>query len=239
MSKESHLELKVGIFVFVALALLTIFIFSINDTSVFKEGKSYEVIFGFANGVKKSAPVRIAGVDQGMVKDIQLFFDHQDGKTKVKIGLWIQEDIKIPSDSIVVINQLGLMGEKYIEIKPGIDTRDFIKERDIIVGKDPIAQEAMSEKFMQVAKKLDTAIDGLSKILEDEGNVSSIHQTLENLSNMTASLREVLSDVKSGQGTVGKLLYDERLYNDLQELSADLKANPWKLLYRPKKEKKY
>ena len=58
MSKESNLEIKVGAFIFIALILLTWFVFSINDASSLKEGNSYKVIFGFANGVKKNAPVR-------------------------------------------------------------------------------------------------------------------------------------------------------------------------------------
>ena len=49
---------------------------------------------------------------------------------------------------------------------------------------------------------------------------------------------EIVADVKGGSGTVGRLLYDDSLYEDLESLGADLKANPWKLLHRPKKKKK-
>ena len=200
MSKKFSLELKVGSFVFIALALLTWFIFSINDSSSFKKGKHYKVVFGFANGLKKSAPVRIAGVDEGIIRDIHLFFDQEENKTKVEIELLIHNDVKIPRDSSVIINQLGLLGEKYIEIFPGQDTRNFLKEEDTLVGRDPIPQEFISQRMMDAAKKID----------------------------------EILANVKGGHGTVGKLFYDERFYDDLQELTSDLKENPWKLLYRPK-----
>ena len=55
---------------------------------------------------------------------------------------------------------------------------------------------------------------------------------------MTGSLDVILYDMTEGKGTIGRLLYDERLYDDLQGLTADLKEHPWKLLYRPKKGKK-
>ncbi|MEN9581857.1 MAG: hypothetical protein RJA70_4866, partial [Pseudomonadota bacterium] len=48
----------------------------------------------------------------------------------------------------------------------------------------------------------------------------------------SADARELLARVKAGKGTVGALMSDERLYDDLQELLRDLKHNPWKLFWR-------
>ncbi len=194
-------------------------------------------MFGFANGLKKSEPVRIAGVSEGIVRDIRLFLDSQDGKTKVEVELWVRKDIRIPRDSVITINQLGLMGEKYVEIIPGLDVKNSLEEGQIFLGKDPIAQEAISEKIMEVAGKLEDSIGGISKIVNDEKNRDSLSATFENLSRMTGSLNDILLDIRGGKGTLGRLLQDERLYDDLHGLTADLKQNPWKLLYRPKNAK--
>lgn len=233
MPRESHLEFKVGLFVLAALIGLTVFIFSITDSSVLQEGKSLEAVFGFANGLKKSAPVRIAGVDEGIVKDISLFSDSADGKTKVRVQLWIGKNIRLPSDSVITINQLGLMGEKYVEIIPGVNSVLF-PEGQVLNGKDPIAQEAIAQKIMDVAGKLEDSIGGINGIIKDEKNVNSLSSTLENLSLMTGHWNDIMFDIKGGKGTIGRLLYDERLYDDLHGLTADLRENPWKLLYRPK-----
>lgn len=234
MPQESNMEFKVGLFVLTALLGLTFFIFSVTDSSVFEQGRSLKVVFGFANGLKKSAPVRIAGVNEGLVKDLSLFFDPGDGRMKVNVELRVKKGIRIPRDSVVTINQLGLMGEKYVEIIPGTNTVKFFEEGDILTGEDPIAQEAISQRVMEVAGKLEDSIGGLGKIVNDQKNLDSLHATLEHLSSMTGNLDEIMSDVKNGEGTLGRLLYDERLYDDLQGLTADLKENPWKLLYRPK-----
>jgi phospholipid/cholesterol/gamma-HCH transport system substrate-binding protein len=49
---------------------------------------------------------------------------------------------------------------------------------------------------------------------------------------MTSDASEILSHVKRGKGTVGAVVMDEQLYDDLQELVRDLKHNPWKFFWR-------
>ena len=201
MSRESHLELKVGSFVLLALAGLSYFIFSVSNLSLFEKGRPLQAVFGFANGLKEAAPVRLAGVEAGLVKNMEVFTDaNDDQRTKVRVTMWIKEGVEIPVDSKVTINQLGLLGEKYVEIMPGTST-DFFKAGTVVVGFDPVPMEKISERVYALTEKLERTIDNINK----------------------------------GQGTVGKFLTDESIYRNLDELTADLKANPWKLLYRPKK----
>ncbi len=229
MPRETSLELKVGGFVLLAFSILTVFIFSVSDFSSLEKGQALEVIFGFANGLKKSSPVRFAGVDCGLVKDINVFFDKKEGKTKVKIDLWLRHGTDIPTDSTVTINQLGLLGEKYIEIIPGV-APDLLQNGSTMQGKDPIAIEKISEMISQLAIKIDQSVDGFNAVVNNEKNQKSLESTLEGISQIIANVRE-------GKGTVGKLFYDANIYDDLQEFTSDLKANPWKLLYRPKQVK--
>ena len=58
-------------------------------------------------------------------------FDRPDGKTKARVEIWVKEDTKIPEDSQLTINQLGLLGEKYVEIIPGLETRRFLASGDV------------------------------------------------------------------------------------------------------------
>ncbi len=231
MSRESNLELKVGLFVVAAFIALTAFIFSVSDFSSFEEGRSIKAIFGFANGLKKSAPVRFAGVEAGIVKDITIFFDPKEAKTKVAVDCWLKTGVEIPVDSQVTINQLGLLGEKYIEIIPGLDTEKFVEKGDALVGKDPIAVEKLTEMISQVAQKVELSIDGFNKVVQSEKNRKSLEDTLQGMS-------LIVGNIKDGKGTVGKLLYDDSIFENLDDFTTDLKANPWKLLYRPKGDKR-
>jgi phospholipid/cholesterol/gamma-HCH transport system substrate-binding protein len=237
MPRESNLELKVGLFVIVAIVSLSCFILSVGDFAQFQKGDRYRIVFNNANGVKKSAPVRVAGVETGLVQEVSLFFDEKESKTKVQIYIWVKKGTKIPSDSQIMVNQLGLFGEKYIEILPGSDWKQLFSVEATITGVDPIIQEEISKKIMQVADKVEQGIAGLDAIITDPENRDSFKLTLKQLGLLTSNLEQILAHIQSGQGTVGKFLYDSAMYNDLQDLTADLKANPWKLLYRPKAEK--
>ena len=227
MSRDNGLELKVGSFVLMAALALTFFIISISDLSIFEKGRHIQVVFGFASGLREAAPVRLAGVEVGLVKKLQVFVDDADGrKTKVKVSVWIKDDISIPADSKVTINQLGILGEKYLEIIPGLSA-DMIKDDSVIVGKDPVPIERIAESVSSLMTKLEITVDSVNNGILTDKNKQSLETTLEGFAALG-------TDLKEGRGTLGKLITDESIYNNLDDLTSDLKGNPWKLLYRPK-----
>ncbi len=228
MSRENSLELKVGSFVLLALTGLTFFVVSVADVSFMEEGRMMQAVFGFANGLKDSAPVRLAGVDAGLVKGIKIFLDDQQGRhVKVKVDMWIKQGVGIPLDSQVTINQLGLLGEKYVEIIPG-QSQEFAPSGAVFHGSDPVPIEKISEKVSLLTDKLEKTIDGINNGILTDKNKSSVEGIL-------GDMHIVMASIKNGQGTLGKLLMDDSVYQNLDELTVDLKSNPWKLLYRAKK----
>ena len=227
MSRDSGLELKVGLFVLMALIAFTFFIISVSDLSIFEKGRHIHVIFGYASGLREAAPVRLAGVEVGLVKKLQVFMDKNDGgKTKVRVSVWLKDNIGIPADSHMTINQLGILGEKYLEIIPGA-SKELIKDDDQAVGQDPVPIERVIERAATLMTKVETTVDSVNNDILSDKNKKSLEIALEGFS-------AVGTDLKEGRGTLGKLLTDESIYNNLDELTADLKGNPWKLLYRPK-----
>ncbi|MBF0504066.1 MAG: MCE family protein [Candidatus Omnitrophica bacterium] len=227
MSRENGLELKVGAFVLMAFVALSFFIISISDLSFFEKGRHIRVIFGFASGLREAAPVRLAGVEVGLVKKIKVFVDESDGgKTKVNVNIWTKADVGIPEDSNITINQLGLLGEKYLEIIPGVSTQ-FVKDGCVLIGHDPVPIEKITEKVSSLTAKLESTVDHVNSDILTDANKKFLHEALSGFAALGM-------DLKEGHGTVGRLLTDESIYRNLEELTADLKANPWKLLYRPK-----
>lgn len=82
------------------------------------------------------------------------------------------------------------------------------------------------------ARRLSTTVGG-------EPEQAKIRKTLDDIAEIagkaraaTADAQEVLAHVKRGKGTVGALVMDEQLFDDLQELARDLKHNPWKFFWR-------
>lgn len=200
------LELKVGIFVFIGLVILSWFIFRIGDVKLTSSGYHIRVMFGFANGIKIGAPVRVAGVDKGEVKEIRLTHN-TDGKPAVFIRIWVDGNTQIPVDSRAWVNTLGLLGEKYLEIIPGKDYNKVLATDSLLVGEDPTSIQEVTDLAKDIALQAKDTLNSLSS---------------------------VLGDMREGRGTIGKLFTDDRLYADIEEMFADLKKHPWKLLYRPK-----
>lgn len=234
MKKERTAALLVGFMVLAGLAAFTVFILSVSDFSFLQKGKVVHVLYDYAAGVKPAAPVRVAGVDAGLVKDVALYEDVEHNTTKVRITVWLKDNVRLSEDSVFYINHLGILGEKYIEIIPGRRDAPALLDGAVVRGKDPIMQEKIAEKVLHVAEKADRSIDAINGILEDEETKTSIRNLLKHLETTTQHWERISAALEQGQGTLGRLLFDDRLYDELEAFAADLRANPWKLLFRPK-----
>ena len=62
--------------------------------------------------------------------------------------------------------------------------------------------------------------------------LQDIAQLAERANSTVADTQAIVSHIKNGKGTVGALVMDEEVYDDMQELVRDLKHNPWKFLWR-------
>ena len=63
-----------------------------------------------------------------------------------------------------------------------------------------------------------------------------MEKVTENLANLSDSVGSIVDKIKRGEGTVGKLLTDDSVYNNLEAFTADIKKHPWKLLSKPRGE---
>jgi len=234
MAIERNLEFKVGIFVSVGIIILIGFVFLIGDFSFFKPGWHLKIVFGFANGVKLSAPVRFAGIDAGKIQDISVFYDPKTEKTVVELLVWLKGDTRVPVDSKAWVNTLGLLGEKYIEIVPGSNYTEFLKEGDILMGEDPISMQEITDLGRKIALKLEDSIDNINEVIKDEQTKEDFKDVIHNLKALTSSAKVAMQEVEKGQGTIGRLIYDEKIADDLESLVEDLKRHPWKLLHKSK-----
>lgn len=253
MPKESDLEVKVGVFVLAAIVCLVAFVFSISDFSVFRKGENYRVMFRFANGLKQGAPVRVAGVDAGHVRAIRAVYDAAARVTDVNVDVWLEAGHAIPADSKFMINQLGILGEKYLEILPGT-SEVLVVSGEPVRGEEPVPMEAITKTLGSLGTKVETTLDNINTGILTDANKFALAATLANVARMTenvntgvlteankaalaatlANIAVVSGKLKNGEGTIGKFLMDPSVFKNMDELSADLKANPWKLFYRPK-----
>jgi len=196
------------------------------------------MLFKFANGISVGAPVRYAGVEVGEVQDIEVYFDEQENSPMIRLRVWVAQNTWVNDDASATINTLGLLGEKYLEIVPGTREARLLQKGDTLRGKDPISTEELTRGTRETLAKVDKMIESINKVVGDEEFRTSLKNTLVNLETLSYELSEVMTVVRKGEGTVGKFLTDDKLYNDIDEMILDIKKHPWKLLYRPKESKR-
>jgi len=199
---KTKLELKVGIFVFIGLVILAVFVVSIGGFKTWASGYRVHFLFHFINGVKLGAPVRFAGVDVGEVKEIKFISSDKESKTKVVVVAWLKKEIQIPMDSTIWVNTLGLLGEKYVEIIPGKDYSRCLAPNQELIGEDPMPMNEVGVLAKKIADDLDETIVG----------------------------------IKNKEGTIGRLLYDDTVYKELEAFITDIRKHPWKLFWKTKEK---
>ncbi|MCH7571764.1 MAG: MCE family protein [Planctomycetes bacterium] len=202
-TRHNNFELKVGLFAFIVLLILFMIIFSIGDFYLFNPGYTFTVRFNTANGMEIGAPVHVAGVVSGEVKGITVNF--KEGKTYVDLLVWIKKATRVPNNSISEIKTLGLLGEKYMDIFPGENPERFLGKGDLLIGDDPISMDNLISKGHDLTSQLEAA---------------------------AKSFHAILQKIEKGEGTLGKLVVEDKLHRDIEEMVSDIKRHPWKLLRR-------
>ncbi len=118
--KEKNIEIMVGLFVLAGFLAFVYLALNLGEVAFFKGGTTYEVTAEFDSvaGVKKGASVQIAGVVVGEVSKIWLGEDEL-----AYLSLRINNDIKLPVDSMASVKTQGIIGDKFILLSPGGDEK--------------------------------------------------------------------------------------------------------------------
>jgi phospholipid/cholesterol/gamma-HCH transport system substrate-binding protein len=115
--KKATIETVVGVFVLIGILCLAYLSIKLGKMELIG-GNYYEVsaLFSSVSGLKEGATVEIAGVDVGRVNRIEL--DPKSG-TEAKVVLQIRKGVRLTDDVIASIRTRGLIGDKYVLLKPG------------------------------------------------------------------------------------------------------------------------
>lgn len=141
--KKTRIEVVVGLFILAGFMALVYLAFNLGEVSILSAGKRYTVQAEFVNvaGIKKGASVQVAGVDVGEVTELSLIDQYAN------LTLRIDNDVKIPRDSIASVKSQGIIGDKFIQISLGGD-EEMLAEGDVIVDTESSVDiESLISKF--------------------------------------------------------------------------------------------
>ena len=239
------LEMKVGAFIVTGVALLVFMLFAIGDLATyFQPGYQLRVVFDSANGISRGSPVQYSGVEVGKVEDVRVIYPRDRITPHVELVVRLPQRVLVRADDEASISTFGLLGEKYLQITPGPGAGALLRTGDQLVGKPPVSTERIVERSDEVLTELKRTLEGLNSIVADPEARIYLKETLQEARDATRywkhlgeRLNLAMSHVEEGEGSLGKLLYDEELYQRMVAFVDDLQAHPWKLLVRPKGQK--
>jgi phospholipid/cholesterol/gamma-HCH transport system substrate-binding protein len=204
---SKRLELKVGLFVFVGLALLAVAVIQFSKgTSLFHGTYTLRLHAANVGGLKERAGVLLAGVEVGSVSTFNL---SDDGKS-VTILLSIYKNFKIYHDARFVIEQSGFLGDEYVSVIPTTNMLPFLTNGADVNCQEPfnlqeVARSASGfiERIDETAKKLDASVSDLQRVVLNEQTLTNFSVAVGNLRTFTEQAMGTIGDINAIIATNG------------------------------------
>jgi len=180
-------RIKIGLFTTLGIIVLVFAIFFIgNQKSLFSSTFKVTGLFKNVSGLQIGNNVRFAGINIGVVNDIQIVND-----SSVKVVLLINSNVKkfIKKDAKMSIGSDGLMGDKLVVVAPGAGGNDSeVGDGDQIGSVNPVDVDKIIAKLTRIEDNAGSLIDNLSQIV---------------------------AKINSGKGSIGRLINNDKMAKDL------------------------
>ena len=214
----SQQSVRVGLFFLLGIALVWVTYETLSGSKLFKQS-GYTLIAGFQGlqDLKVSDDVRMAGVPIGTVAETRL------APKRAEAVLRINSGVRVPSDAVATIVTAGLIGTNYVAIDLGSpDVPALAPGAEIRTRVTPDVATIMTE-LGDLSTKLEGALTTINDAFGGNGKEGGLFQKLNSLVgdnqvkiNATMSnLQELTGKLNRGDGTLGKLINDPRLHDEL------------------------
>lgn len=195
MNKATGNKWKLGIFVTCSFLLLLTGIYFIGQRQqLFTKTFHLSGIFTDISGLQVGNNVRFSGINVGIIDQIEQVTD-----STVRVDMLIVETTRkfLKKNARAIIGNDGLMGNKIVVIAPGeMSSAEVLKDNDQIATTQPVSMDDILENL---------------KI------------TTDNAADITDDLAEVIGNIRSGRGTIGKLLMDTVFATTLDKTLVNIK----------------
>ena len=205
-------KLRVGGFVLVALVAGIGMVYALGARArLFEARYTVHADFAEVGGLNQGATVRLAGVQIGRVKDVNLPAE-PGGKVRVDLSIAKQFANRVRKNSVARIETQGLLGDRIVELTVGTADAPPTKDGDVIISRDPtdfskIVNEGAEtvKNVAALAESLRATADTLkqSKLIEDAS------AALASTRKVTDRVARMVDEVEKGRGWAHALIYEE------------------------------
>ena len=193
---------RLGAFIVATLSVLAVGVFLIgSQENLFRSTYQLKAQFDNVAGLAVGADVQVGGVHSGNVHSIKL--PHKPGD-KVIVVMDLDRSTKeiIKRDSVASIETEGVLGDQFVAISFGSAGQAEVADGETIQSVPPLELGAL--------------------LVKANALLDSSQQAIVNTTSATAHLNSVSAKIDSGQGTVGALVNDKQLYNNLEQTTTTL-----------------
>ncbi len=180
MKNAPTLKIKVGMLILISLVILggTILLMG-KERRLFESKVPFEVHFTRAAGLREGSPVSLGGVTVGSVESLSFPADARENFIVVRINVVGKIAPRIRKGVVARVRTQGLLGDRFIELSGGNPDGDRLPAGGVIASVNPVDYEAL---------------------LGGGGDV------VQNLTEVTGSLKSLLKSVEEGKGFLGEIV---------------------------------
>ena len=207
---KNSLETKLGFFVAITVCAAVLIIETLGSADLFSRGYHVSALFDTVQDLKIGDRVKMAGVEIGRVEKIEL------ADEKVSVTLKLKPNAGVKTDSKAIIKFTGLMGQNFVNLSFGAPGSPKAEDGAVL-------ETAEQPDLSAIMAKLDAAAGGIQNLTKSfTGDkidnllgplTDFIKQNSAPITATIANVKNVTSQIAAGQGTVGKLIYEDALYN--------------------------
>lgn len=199
-SKQVAMEVAVGMFSFGMILLLLAMTTVLSEELLFRKYQTAEIVFDSVPGLVVGNEVNVRGVAVGKVKRIFLQEDGVHVVARLEVPLQLREDYRI------LVRAGSVLGGSYLFIEEGTPAAAPVPMDGLLRGS---ASAALMDTATQTIQAIQTALnDGI----------------LEDLKASMAQVRKITASLGEGTGTLGRLLEDDQLYGEIQQIAANIRT---------------
>ena len=179
-----------------------------NRQNLFHRNFEVYTEFDRLNGLQTGAQVRVSGMEAGELLETQVP-NRPDGRFRLRLRIQQNLHALVRLDSVATIKTLGLAGSSFLDIQKGTQRTPESPSGGTIPSRDPLDIEGLMQQGSDLLKTTKASIDALRPDLQ--AVLVRAKRTSENVS-------EVVAQVQHGQGTVNKLLMDQKLADSVDQM---------------------
>lgn len=229
---ESRLELKVGAFALVAVALVAGLVLALGR---FSAGERFRFFadFSYAGGLPAGAVVKIAGVKVGRIREVEFRPDAREDGRAIPVRLHVDIDKEaaraLRDDAVATVGQQGALGESYLEVLPGRSPR-ALEANAVVRGLDPPRLDLVLARFYNLIESA-TEDDAFRSFLVEVSQLArgaremlsqhdgEVVSALEGVTGMIADGRHIVTDARVAVRGAAQLLGDPELKQAIADVA--------------------